>query len=327
MRIEPAGPFTPRMVVEHHPGVWLRDLYCRWGLLFAAQVVGFSVAAEASRRSGRFLWKNVPLFRKDVTRTIAEALRETHSPEQIETIARTHAETFRLPLLETEFVHRKMNASNWHRHVRLVGFEPVIERVRSGRGVMAPATYLGCHQVGMTALGWCLDGRAAAIVSPFQFSTQQRWMAWLARRRLAELYPAGDAIPRSLQALRRGWLVVMISEHVRSGSAAIRASFLGKEQGFHPSAAILAWRSRCPIAVIACRRLDEPFRFELGLYDWIEPPTSGRREWTHETTLRIVRVLDGIVREYPDQFTWLRQHLLAGRMDRNESQADRPRAN
>jgi len=323
MSAEPDGAFAPGLVIEQNPMIRLRDLYCRWVLLLAAQIAGFAVAADVARRSGRFLWNNVPLFRYGVTKTIAEALGTTHSPEQIEVIARTHAETFRLSLLETEFVHRKLNASNWRKHVRFVGFEPVFKRVRSGRGVMAPATYLGCHQVGMTALGWCLHGRVAAIVSPFQYSTQQRWMAWVARRRLAALYPAGDAISRSLQALRQGRLLVMISEHVRTGSTAIHANFLGKEQGFHPTAAMLAWRSRCPIAVIACRRLDEPYRFELRVYDWIEPPASGRKDWIHDTTFRVVRVLDAIVREHPDQFTWLRQHLLAGRLARRDEQPSR----
>lgn len=307
--------FVPRLVIPPNPVVRLRDLYSRWGLLLGSQVIGFAAAAEIARRSGDFLWNRVPLFRREVIQTIAKALADTHSPEQIEAIAREHARAFRLSLLETEFVHRQLTAGTWRKYVRLVGFDRAIERVRNGRGVMAAGTYLGCHPVGMTTLGLCLNGRTAAIVSPKQYSVQQRWMAGLARRRLAKLYPVGDAMPRSLEALRQGRLLVMISEHVRAGLAAVRANFLGKQQGFHPTAAILSWRSRCPIAVIACRRLDEPFRFELKVYDWIEPPKDGRKQWTHETTLRIVRVLDDVVREYPDQFMWLRHHLLVGRMD------------
>lgn len=306
-------PFVPARIPISSLAQLARDAYYRYGMMLVAQVVGVEAALMVARRSGRFLWKNIPLFRDGVRKVIAEAFGGTHSEKQIADIARAHAEEFRLSFIETEFIHRKLYASTWRNYVRMVGFEPVARRMRAGGGVMAAGTYFGCHQVGMTTLGLWLGGRVAGIVSPLQFSTQRRWMEGLVRRRLANLYPAGDAIHASVRALRAGNLLLMISEHERAGVGAVTAEFLGKKQGFHPTPALLSWRTRCPIAVVSCRRLSKPFKFELRLHDWIEPPKSGRREWVEQTTLRIVRTLDAVVREHPEQFTWLRQHLVVGR--------------
>lgn len=178
---------------------------------------------------------------------------------------------------------------------------------------MAAGTYFGSHQVGVTALGLLLNGHIACIVSPLQHSTQRRWMEGLVRRRLALLLPVGKAVSGALQALRNGHLVLMISEHERHSSSAIVEKFAGRRQRFHPTPAVLAWRAKCPIAVVTCRRLPGAYRFEARCHDWIEAPTGKRKSWILQAAARIVRALDQAVCEDPAQFTWLRQHLVVGR--------------
>jgi len=308
----PVKPFVPGPVVTLNPLEIMRDAYTRWGPMLAAQVVGFDVAEHVARRAGLFLWNKVPLFRQGVRDTIAGALGHVHTAAQVDAIAREFASTFWHLFLEAEFAHRKLTVPTWRNHVRLADADRIQERLDTGQGVVAAGTYFGSHQIGMTALALRTQGRLAAIVSPRQFSTQRRWMAGLVRRGLAALCPAGDAIRGSLGALREGRVVMMIIEHTRAGRGAVTAEFLGRRQAFHPTAAMLAWRMRCPIAVVACRRLNVPYQFEGRIHDWIEPGGSARKRWIEETTVRIVRALDGLVREHPEQYAWLRQHLLAG---------------
>jgi lauroyl/myristoyl acyltransferase len=136
----------------------------------------------------------------------------------------------------------------------------------------------------------------------------------MVRQRLAVLYPRKEAIRASVRALRSGRLVLIIGEHVSQSRASVTAEFLGRKQMTYSTAAAMAWRTRCPVAVLLCHRLREPFRFEGRLWDWIEPdPTQDRRAWIRTTTTRILRKIDTAVREHPEQYAWLRQHLLTGR--------------
>ena len=305
-------PFIPSRIPLRSRVAILHAGYYRFGLMFLAQVIGYEAAQRLVRFTGDFLWERIGLFRGGMIKAITTGLGEGYTAQEIEAIAHEYAKCWRMPFLEAEFAHRKLNRKNLNRHVRFVGFERLLKRLGEGKGVMAAGTYFGSHQIGVTALGLLTGGRVAGIVSPYQFSTQRRWMAGLVRRRLADLYPAGEAIDGSLKALNEGCVVTIVSEHERRGRSAVVTRFMGKQQSFHPTAAMLAWRARCPIAVLSCRRLDDAFHFELGCHDWIEVPTDRRKQWVHETTLRIVNTLESVVRADPAQFAWLRQHFLIG---------------
>jgi lauroyl/myristoyl acyltransferase len=308
----PDKPFVPRAYLGKHPVDFVRSAYYQYGLVTAAHVLGFEPTARIARRAGRFLWKHIPLMNRGIQDTVAAALAETRSPEEIDEIACRFTTDFWLFFLETEFIHRKITRNTWPRYVRTHNADRLIEAVRGGRGVVGVSAYFGNHQVGMTALGCMLDGKVAGIVSPLQFMTQQRWMAGLVRRRLARLYPRGDAMNNSIRALRDGSLILLIAEHLSKGRHAVEVEYLGAVQPFHPSAALLAWRTRSPLAVVTCCRLDEPFRFELAVRDWIEPPSNGGRQWVRDATVRAIRALDQAIRERPAQYAWSGRQLLAG---------------
>jgi len=305
--------FVPRLYVTPGLGSLMRAVYYRWGLMLAAQIVGFDAASRAARMGGRFLWKHIPLFRDEIRRTIAAAFDTTPDDLRVEAIARAHATDLWRYHLETEFIHRLIRPGSWRRFVRCVGTERLIDAIRRGRGVVGAGVYLGSHQAGMTALGCLLGGRVAGIVSPMQYSTQRRWMAGMVRRRLAKLYPRGDAIGNSLRALREGRLLLVIAEHKAGGKTGVETEFLGQRLRVPTSVAMLAWRTRCPIAVLTCTRREQPFTFEIRLHDWMEPPARGHRAWLADTTLRVTRSLEAAIREHPEQYAWVHRHLVAGR--------------
>jgi len=309
-----SAEFVPTLYVPSRWRELPRTVYYRWGLMATLHAVGVEGTVSLARWGGNFVWEHSPVLRDSILKTMGQAFGETHDDEQVRALAKTYMRDMRLHLVETEFVHRRMNAGTWSRYVRCVGLEPLIETVGRGGGVVGAAAYLGNHQVGMTALGLMLSGRVAGIVSPCQYSTQYRWMAGLVRRRLARLHPIGDAVGPALGALREGRLVLLISEHLSSGKSGMAVEFLGRTRRFHPTGAMLSWRTRCPMAVITCRRLDEPFHFELRLHDWIVPPLSGdRREWIHTTTRRVLATLDAAIRSDFAQYPWTHEHLIAGR--------------
>lgn len=309
----------------HAPGAGrLRAWGWRALLELGGRTIGEAGVLRVARRIGEFGWEHLPLLHREVRATIEAALRGTHAPEQIERIARAYAVDLLVGFVETDAVFRVIRADTWRRHVRLSGVEPALGAVRAGRGVIGVGLYHGNHQVGMTAMGHLLGGRVAGIVSPWQYPVQYRWMRGLLRRRLAQLYPTHAGLEAAVRALRRGFLLLTIAEHDRDRPSGVEVEFLGRRRRVHPTASLLALRTGCPIAVVSCRRLDAPLRFEIALHDWIEPPPvapkaastdppAARREWVRQTTVRIMERLDAVVRRWPEQYAWARQHHLAGR--------------
>ena len=195
-RLESEWP-APRLQIG--PGVknHLQALCRRWGLMLGLQVVGFDQAARLARMGGRLVWRHVPLMNRRVRETIQAALRSSNSPDEIHEVARRYTTDLWLGFIETEYIFRRITARDWQRFIRWRSIEPVVDAIRAGRGVVCGGIYLGNHQVGLTALGRLLRGNVAGIVSPYQYSIQQRWMAGLARRRLMRLYPSCAATASS----------------------------------------------------------------------------------------------------------------------------------
>lgn len=301
-----ATPFAPSGRPPHDLGTFLRNLYNRWGLMLAAQIAGFETAAAVSRAAGRRLWRHIPLVNRDLRAAIIAALAETHTTAQVDVILRRFATDFWLTSLEAEFIERRLQSRTWRLWVDAADYDRLGRHVAAGTGVICAGTYLGNYLVGMAALGRCLEGRLTAIVQADQLPTQQRLMAALARRRVATLVSPGDAMRRSLSALRGGHAVVMTMEHARSGAGAVEADFLGARMPFHTTPAVLARRTGCPIAVVACLRGGSPFHFEGRIYDWIEPSFGKGRDAAAEVTRRVVRGLDAAIRENPEQYNWMR---------------------
>jgi lauroyl/myristoyl acyltransferase len=274
--------------------------------MLAAQIVGFEAAAAVSRAAGRRLWPHIPLVNQDLRAAIAGALGATHSASQVDEIPRGFATDYWLTSLEAEFIERRLRSRTWRLWVHAPAYARLGRHVATGAGVICAGTYLGNYLVGLAALGLFLEGRVTAIVQADQSPTQHRLMVALARRRVATLVPPGDAIHRSLAALRGGQAVVMTMEHARSGAGAVEADFLGARVPFHTTPAVLAQRTKCPIAVVACIRRDPPFHFEGRIYDWIEPSFGKGRDAAAEVTKRVVSALDAAIREHPEQYNWLR---------------------
>ena len=107
------------------------------------------------------------------------------------------------------------------------------------------------------------------------------------------------------QALKRGAHVgVLIDQHVIQG---IEVNFFGRRCKISPMLAKLARRIECPIHGARVIRLPG-HRFRCELTEAIEVPRDLRgRIDVHATMQAITSIMEGWVREYPDQWIWAHQ--------------------
>lgn len=305
--VPPARSYVPALAIPGSRFERIKLRYFQRIVMPAIHAAGYERAFQVAERLGRFLYDNVPSARRAVLLPLRDALEQTHSGAAIDAIARecvAHAISSHVVIA---YIDRRVRPGTWERCVRMIDSKPLADAMHAGRGVVVAAADHGENEVGMTAAGHYFGGRVAAIVGPVQSSIHQRWMADLVRRRVATLYPRVGALTHSENALSSGRMLFVIAHHVGRRGRGVTLRFLGRRQTFYPSAAMLAARAHCPLAVVTCTRTEGPYRFEMRVREFLDPPPDASLEWVHDATRRTLGALEAGILERPSQFLWFRQ--------------------
>ena len=138
--------------------------------------------------------------------------------------------------------------------------------------------------------------------------TQNRWVnhlvLWARRHFTGGLLPKGrDAATGALALLKGGGnLGVLIDQKLNEG---VPVPFFGRDAMTSPMAARLAVGFRCPVIPVRAERTGGA-RYRVTLYPPMELPDSGDRKQDLEALLlEMNRMLEGWVRERPDQWFWV----------------------
>ena len=122
---------------------------------------------------------------------------------------------------------------------------------------------------------------------------------------MGELIPAGLAAPvRLAQELRSGAHVgALADQHFTKG---VEVMFFGRRCMANPLIALLARQIECPIYGMRAVRQADGNSFWVEVTEAIKPPrdANGRID-VARTTQAITTVIEGWVREHPEQWLWL----------------------
>ena len=122
---------------------------------------------------------------------------------------------------------------------------------------------------------------------------------------MGQLIPTGlDAPVRLARLLQDGVHVgMLVDQHYTKG---VEVNFFGRPCKANPLIALLARQLECPIYGLRAIRLPDRNRFRIDIADPIEPPRdAGGRIDVQGTMQAITTVIEGWIREYPDQWLWL----------------------
>ncbi len=122
---------------------------------------------------------------------------------------------------------------------------------------------------------------------------------------MGQLVPTGlDAPIRLAHLLQDGVHVgMLVDQHYTKG---VEVNFFGRPCKANPLLAVLARQLECPIYGLRAIRLPDRNRFRIDVTDPIEPPRDADGRIDIQGTMQaITSVIEGWVREYPDQWLWL----------------------
>jgi Kdo2-lipid IVA lauroyltransferase/acyltransferase len=172
-----------------------------------------------------------------------------------------------------------------------------------------PALIFGAHLASWELLCWALGslGSEAAVVSRAQAVApiERALVRWRAKSKVTYITANADAIFKINAALRRGAHIgMMMDEHFARG---VTVNFFERPCLATPILARLARKFDCPIYGARMVRLS-PSTFRLDTVGPIAAPrdAAGKID-VAATTQVITSVIEGWVREYPEQWLWLQR--------------------
>jgi KDO2-lipid IV(A) lauroyltransferase len=264
--------------------------------------------------------KTANLFGR-ITRLIGPALREQRigranltaafpekSPEEIEAILAGVWDN--LGRIGAEFAHLDHIWEHDPAHPELSRIEiqprthELFAQLRlDGKPALIFASHLGNWE--LPALAAVVHGLDAAILyrRP-NIASADRIIQEIRQVKMGTLIPAGrDAPLRLAEALQKGQHVAMLVDQYLTGG--VEVTFFGRKTRANPMLARLLRQVECPIHGVRVIRLpDNRFRAELS--EEVPPVRDAKGQIDIQgTTQAITSVVEGWIREYPDQWLWL----------------------
>jgi KDO2-lipid IV(A) lauroyltransferase len=192
---------------------------------------------------------------------------------------------------------------------RIVLDEESRRRVLVLRDTAGPMLVFGAHLANWELLSWAAGsrrGRAAIVYRAPRIAPLARELARIRRRSGALLIPAdSQTLLRAKAELEAGAaLGMLVDEHHSRG---IEVEFFGRTCKVNPALAQFARRLECPIHGVRIVRLPGA-RFRLDVTEAIDPPRdrAGRID-VAATMQAITSIIEGWVREHPEQWPWLQR--------------------
>jgi KDO2-lipid IV(A) lauroyltransferase len=172
-----------------------------------------------------------------------------------------------------------------------------------GKPALIFAAHLGNWELpALAAVAHGLD--AAILYRRPNIASADRIIQEMRRVKMGTLIPAGrDAPLRLAEALQKGQHVAMLVDQYLTGG--VEVTFFGRKTRANPMLARLLRQVECPVHGVRIIRLPN-HRFRAELSEEVAPVREASGVIDIQGTMQAVTsVVEGWIREYPDQWLWL----------------------
>jgi KDO2-lipid IV(A) lauroyltransferase len=172
-----------------------------------------------------------------------------------------------------------------------------------GKPALIFASHLGNWELpALAAVAHGLD--AATLYRRPNISSANRIIEEMRSVKMGTLIPAGrDAPLRLADALQKGQHVAMLVDQYFTNG--VDVTFFGRKTKANPTLARLLRQIECPIHGVRIIRLPD-HRFRAELSEEVKPVRDAEGKIDIQGTMQAVTsVIEGWIREYPDQWLWL----------------------
>ncbi len=199
---------------------------------------------------------------------------------------------------------RLISPTTWHKYVELGEIAEPLRLMLEKRSVIMVTGHYGNFEV----LGYALATfglPSYSIARPIDNPYINRYLLGVRQRRGQIIIDKKGATEQILDILERGATIGFIADQ-NAGKKGVFVPFFGRKASTYKSIALLAMEYNLPIVVGYCRRIDNRYKFKIGLTRIIQP-----HEWENKgnplkwITEEYTKGIEEFIREEPGQYWWV----------------------
>ena len=225
--------------------------------------------------------------------------------EEVEAIAKgvyrhlalVMAELFEMPYITRETLHEWADVE---------GLEHLEKAFAQGKGVLSVVAHFGNWELMTVAVP--LVARPMKIVyRPLDNPVMDNLLGWVRTKHGNSLIPKGGAGRRIVRSLRENNVIGILSDQNVAADEGVFVNFFGRLACTSVGTAVLALQSGAPVLPAFMPRMPDG-RYKLLILPAVEiARTDDYESDLIVTTQRFTKVVEDVVRQYPDQWFWIHQ--------------------
>jgi Kdo2-lipid IVA lauroyltransferase/acyltransferase len=227
------------------------------------------------------------------------------SIDEIEAIAKgvfRHMGIVLAELFEMPFITRETLA-DW---VTVEGLEHVEAALAKGKGVLSIVAHFGNWEL-MTVAVPLLIRPMQIIYRPLDSPIMDNLLGWSRTKHGNSLIPKGGSGKRIIRLLRENSPIGILSDQNVDKNEGVFVDFFGRPACTSVGTAVLAMQSGAPVIPAFMPRMPDG-RYKLVILPAVEiTQTDNHESDLIVNTQRFAKVVEDMVRRYPDQWFWIHQ--------------------
>lgn len=287
---------------NNHQTLFDRFAYrCISGFFAVLGMPPLSCGRWLGRILGRIAYLLIRRQRRIAMENLARAYPDA-GPAKRRQMARKVFENLGMVLFEMAWSIR-LNAAQHHRYFTVEGLDHLRNAHGEGKGVMILTAHFGNWEL-LSVISAMLDYPLGVVYRPLDFKPLDRFITDYRSRFGGRLIPKKKTFRKVLRFLSQEKLVLLLMDQNVAWREGVFADFFGHPACTNKGMALLAMKTEAPVVPVFLIRQKGGFvcRF-LPIIPLIK--TGDKSKDLEANTEQYNRVIESVVREYPEQWFWV----------------------
>jgi len=211
---------------------------------------------------------------------------------------------FCMMLMEIFHTPRRITLENYREYIKLVGHEPVLDRLLSQKPIIMLSGHYGNWEMAGYVFG-LFGFPTYSVARTLDNPHLERYLLSFRERTGQKMIPKSGGYDQIVEVLETNKPLSMLADQ-DAGQRGLFVDFFGRPASTHKAIALLALEHNAPVVVGVARRVGPGFRYELRCAEIIEPGEfTGGADDARLLTQRYTSVLEELIRQDPSQYLWL----------------------
>jgi KDO2-lipid IV(A) lauroyltransferase len=253
---------------------------------------------------GKILFNVAKKHREIALDNLTYAFGNEKQPEEIERIAR---QVF-INLVQVVFEigwSLELDERHLSKQFKIDGCHHLIKAYEKGRGVLVLTAHLGNWEL-LSVLAGMIEFPMSVVVRPLDFEPLDHYVHNLRTRFGGKMIPKQRSFRKIIRRLARGEAVYLLMDQNVDWYEGVFVDFMGHRACTNKGMALLALKTGAPVVPVFMVREKSGLRAEFGP-EVVTVKTGDRQKDIEINTQEYNRVIENVIRRYPDQWFWIHQ--------------------